>query len=402
MKPTFRIHKRSRAGRARLGVLRTPHGTVQTPAYVIVATHAQVRTLTPADIKKTKTQLVIANTYHLWGRRDAHRMLGARIPMMTDSGGFQVFSLGAAKDHRVGKVLKRGHRTTSDGNDFSTVSITEKGAAIRVEGSRLMITPESSIATQESLGADIIFVFDECTSPLHPLAYTKNSMERTHRWALRSLRAHARRDQLLYGIVQGGRFKRLRVASAKTLAALPFGGYGIGGSFGKDEMAATLATVVPHLPDDKPRHLLGIGSVQDIFIAVEAGIDTMDCVVPTREARHARIYTDDGIVDVRKVKYADDVRPLLVSRASIGRLHRLFRAHDQRAGRLATLHNVRWFNLLLERIRAALADGSYVRFKKQFLTRFSPPRREPSVARPKTRIRRGSRGSRAYSPRAER
>ncbi|MCC6404890.1 MAG: tRNA guanosine(34) transglycosylase Tgt [Candidatus Yanofskybacteria bacterium] len=396
MRPRFTVTTKHRGSRARLGVLRTPHGTVRTPAYVIVATHAEVRTLTPADIKKTKTQLVIANTYHLWEQRDAHRMLGARIPMMTDSGGFQVFSLGAAKDHRVGKVLKRGHRTTGTGSDYSTVAITEDGAHFSVAGKRRSITPESSIATQERLGADIIFVFDECTSPLHPMRYTKNSMDRTHRWALRSLKAHTRTDQLLYGIVQGGRFKRLRAASAKTLAALPFGGYGIGGSFGKDEMTETLASVIPHLPDDKPRHLLGIGSVSDIFAAVEAGVDTMDCVIPTREARHARIYTDDGIVDVRKMAFADDRRRLLVSRASIGRLHRLFRARDQRAGRLATLHNVRWFNLTLERIRAALADGSYGTFKRSFLTRFSPPRRGSSSARRRTHTHTGSRGSRAY------
>lgn len=371
MKPSFRITKRSRTGRARLGLLRTPHGTVRTPAYVIVATHAAVRTLTPADIRTTRTQLVIANTYHLWGKRNARRMLGLRIPLMTDSGGFQVFSLGAAKEQGVGKVLRQPHRRHGA---TSRVRITERGAAITVDGRRLTITPESSVRTQEDLGADIIFAFDECTSPLHPLAYQKSSMARTHRWALRCLRARTRTDQLLMGIVQGGRFKSLRAASAKAIGAMPFDGFGIGGSFGKDELVRTLAWVMPHLPEEKPRHLLGIGTVPDVFAAVEAGVDTMDCVIPTREARHGRIYTDEGIVDIRKRAHAADRRKLLVSRRTFGALHRLFRAHDPEAGRLATLHNVRWFNRLLERVRAALADGSYRKFKQSFFTRFSSPR----------------------------
>jgi len=225
------------------------------------------------------------------------------------------------------------------------VRITERGAHFTVDGVRRFVSPESSIATQERLGGDIIFAFDECTSPLHPRDYTVRAMERTHRWAARCLRARTRTDQLLYGIVQGGRFKRLRAASAKAIGAMAFDGFGIGGSFGRDEMRATLAAVVPHLPDDKPRHLLGIGTVADVFDAVEAGVDTFDCVVPTREARHGRIYTDDGTVSVKQTAYRGDVRA-------------------------ATLHNVRWFNGLMERIRAALMDGSYPKFKRNFLRRF--------------------------------
>lgn len=388
MQPSFRITKRSRTGRARLGILRTAHGTVRTPAYVIVATHAHVRTLTPADIRKTKTQLVIANTYHLWGKRGVHRLLGARLPMMTDSGGFQVFSLGAAKEQGVGKVLRQPHKRHGA---TSRVRITEKGAAITVDGRRIVITPESSVKTQEALGADIIFAFDECTSPLHPFAYQKMSMARTHRWALRCLAARTRNDQMLMGIVQGGRFKSLRTASAKALGAMPFDGFGIGGSFGKDELVRTLAWVMPHLPVERPRHLLGIGTVSDIFAAVEAGVDTMDCVIPTREARHGRIYTDDGVTDIRRAAHGTDRRKLLVSRRSFAVLHRLFREHNPEAGRLATLHNVRWFNRLLERIRAALADGSYRSFKRTFLTRFSSRRGAPTA-----RTRKESRGSRAY------
>jgi len=367
MHPSFSITKQSRTSRARLGILRTPHGIVHTPAYVIVATHAHIKTLAHADIKRTKTQIVISNAYHLWGKKNAHRRLGVRMPMMTDSGGFQVFSLGAAKEHGVGKVLRQPVRKVGQTNN---VRITERGVHFSVDGKRRFISPESSIKTQEELGADIIFAFDECTSPLHPLGYTKTSMARTHRWAQRCLNAHTKKNQMLYGIVQGGRFKNLRASSARTIGAMGFDGFGIGGSFGSDEMKATLATVIRHLPTEKPRHLLGIGTVADIFDAIEAGVDTFDCVIPTREARHARIYTDDGAIDIRKKIYCDDPRRLLASRSTIGTLHILFRAHDMKAGRLATLHNVRWFNLLLERIRTALRDDSYATLKKQVLRNY--------------------------------
>ncbi len=375
-KPSFRILQRSRTGRARLGILKTPHGTVRTPAYVIVATEARVRTLKPSDIRKTNTQLVIANTYHLWDKEDVHAKLGTRMPMMTDSGGFQVFSLGAAKEQGVGKVLKQPVRR--DRPAVNNVRITEKGVHFKVDGTRRFLSPETSMAIQERLGADIIFAFDECTSPLHPFAYQKQSMDRTHRWAGRCLKAHSREDQLLYGILQGGRFKRLRTASAKAIGAMPFGGFGIGGSFGRDEMIATLAAVIPHLPEDKPRHLLGIGTVDDIFDAVEAGVDTMDCVIPTREARHARLYTDAGIVDIRKPAFAGDRRPLTpgcgcpacIKGLTRDGLRSLFKARDERAGRLATLHNVWWFNNLMKNIRTALADGSYLKFKRRFLSTF--------------------------------
>lgn len=387
---SFNILKASPESQARLGILSTPHGMVRTPAYVIVATHAEIRTLKPRDIKTTGTQLVIANTYHLWEKSKIKKQksksyleqkLGVRMPTMTDSGGFQVFSLGAAREQGVGKVLKRNQTSKIKGQNYSGVRITERGVHFKVDGKKRFISPETSIATQQRLGADIIFAFDECTSPLHPYPYTLASMDRTHRWAARSLRAHTKRDQMLYGIVQGGRFKRLRAESAKTIGAMAFDGFGIGGSFGKDEMRATLASVITHLPDDKPRHLLGIGTVADIFDAIEAGVDTFDCVIPTREARHGRLYTDNGPLDVRKIKFATDRRRLLGSRASVGSLHGLFRAHNiaglpaearrAKAGRLATIHNVSWFNLLLKRIRTSLARGTYAAFKKDFFTRFS-------------------------------
>jgi queuine tRNA-ribosyltransferase/7-cyano-7-deazaguanine tRNA-ribosyltransferase len=274
---------------------------------------------------------------------------------MTDSGGFQVFSLGAAKDQGVGKVLRQPHRRVPH---QSTVTFSERGATITVDGKKTLLTPESSMRIQEHLGADIAFAFDECTSPLHPLVYTKQSMERTHRWALRCLNAHRKRTQLLYGIVQGGKFKSLRIKSAKTIGTMPFDGFGIGGSFGKEELANTLAWVTPHLPPERPRHLLGIGTVRDVFTAVEAGIDTMDCVIPTREARHGRIYTNRGAIDIRKTIYAN---------GPTKKLHALFRAKNPEGGRLATLHNIQFFNTLLNRIRTSLANGTYAKLKRSML-----------------------------------
>jgi queuine tRNA-ribosyltransferase len=376
---SFTILKKDPKSRARLGVLKTPHGTVQTPSYVIVGTHAQVKTLKPSDIKKTKTQLIISNTFHLWdnalaNKKDkhlVHTMLGTKIPVMTDSGGFQVFSFGAAKEHNVGKVLKQPVKKTAI---KSEIKITEKGVTFTYDGKKRFLSPEDSIAIQEKIGADIIFAFDECTSPLHPFAYNKSAMERTHRWALRCLKARKRTDQWMYGIVQGGRFKQLRIKSAKAIGAMPFEGFGIGGSFGKDEMIATVKAIVPYLPEEKPRHLLGIGRIDDIFSAVENGMDTFDCVIPTREARHARLWTSKGTLDIRKAIFKKDKKRIdqgckcptctTISRA---KLYELFKTKDEKAGRLATMHNVWFFNNLLEQIRASLVKGKFLEFKKKYL-----------------------------------
>jgi len=376
---SFTIIKRDPKSRARLGILKTPHGTIHTPSYVIVGTHAQVKTLKSSDIKKTKTQLIISNTFHLWDKALAnkkdrhlvHTLLGAKIPVMTDSGGFQVFSFGAAKEHKVGKVLKQPIKKASI---KSEIKITEKGVTFTYNGAKRFMSPEDSIAVQEKIGADLIFAFDECTSPLHPFTYNKQAMERTHRWALRCLKARKRTDQWMYGIVQGGRFKQLRIASAKAIGAMPFEGIGIGGSFGKDEMIATVKAIVPHLPDEKPRHLLGIGRIEDIFSAVENGMDTFDCVIPTREARHARLWTSRGAIDIRKAIFKKDKKRIdsdctcptceTITRA---KLHELFKAKDDAAGRYATMHNVWFFNDLVEQMRNAIAKGKFLAFKKKYL-----------------------------------
>ncbi len=347
MSHTFTITQRDIKTNARRGVLRTAHGIVHTPSYVMVATHGSIKTLKPSDMKKTKTQIVIANTYHLWNealksKNILAKRLGTRLPTMTDSGGFQLFSFGAAREHNVGKVLKRRRRQPGE---KSVVKITEKGVFFTENGKKKLLTPELSIKIQERIGADIMFVLDECTSPLHSQIHNKKALQRTTRWAIRCLKVKSKKlqDQVLFGIVQGGRFDTLRTASAKAIGALPFDGFGIGGSFGEKEMAQSLKAVTPYLPDTKPRHLLGIGKIKDIFIAVENGIDLFDCVIPTREARHGRLYTDAGILDIRKTRYGKDRRRLYGSRGTFAHLHKLFRDHNPKAGRLATIHNIYFF-----------------------------------------------------------
>lgn len=386
LKPTFRILQKDKKTRARLGLLKTAHGTIKTPSYVMVATHANIRTLEPKDLKKLGIQVVISNTYHLWDkglkskkrRGDvAHKLLGTKLPMMTDSGGFQVFSFGAAREHNVGKVLVRDRRKPGE---KSLIKIKEKGVYFTVDGQVRFLSPELSMEIQEKLGADIIFAFDECTSPLHSFKHNKEAMERTFRWAQRCLKAHQRDDQMLFGIVQGGRFNALRKKSAKQISSLPFDGFGIGGSYGKDEMIEKLQIVIPELPDEKPRHLLGIGRVEDIFNAIESGVDLFDCVIPTREGRHGKIWTDDGTYDIRRGKYKTQTRPLekgctcFVCKKEIPQsiIHTLFRAKDPLAGRYATLHNITYFNRLVGQIRDAIKQGKFSQFKKSYLKKHLP------------------------------
>lgn len=396
------IKKDSRTG-ARLGVLSTPHGKIETPSYVIVATHAQVKCLKPSDIKKTKTQVVIANTYHLWPEvieaknyklktknygNFVLNKLRTKLPTMTDSAGFQVFSLGFGVKNKVGKILNPvdNRLRKSVIHSRKNIRITKKGVYFKLGGHKRFLGPELSTKLQEKIGADIIFAFDECTSPLDGFDYNKKALERTHAWALKCLKTHNQQQgtnnkQLLFGIVQGGRFKSLRVQSAKFIASLPFDGIGIGGSFGKNEMVETLKWVVPHLPEEKPRHLLGIGRVEDVFNAVEQGVDLFDCVIPTREARHGRIYTKRGHFDISK--YKNQNIPLEkgcecpackggITRATLCNL--LKNAHPVRQAqgkRWATIHNVWFFNTLLENIRTSIAENKFKESKTKFLTNFN-------------------------------
>ncbi|MDP3725235.1 MAG: tRNA guanosine(34) transglycosylase Tgt [Nanoarchaeota archaeon] len=386
----FSITSKDLSSRARTGLIHTPHGEIETPAYVIVGTHAEVRTLTPEDLKHTQTQAVITNAYHLRENpRDVHDMLGWQGPIMTDSGGFQVFSLGFGREHNIGKVVsifpehnaKEFHepeknlvRITDEGAYF----LAPKSAEGTTEKGEQFLGPKESMQIQHKLGADIIFAFDECTSPLHDYEYTKKSLARTHAWEkiCLDLQLTTYNFQLLYGIVQGGEFRDLREESAKYIGSMPFDGFAIGGSLGRSRSQAfdILDWTIPLLPETKPRHFLGIGKIEDLFDGVRAGIDTFDCVIPTREARHGRLWGKRGYFDIIKSIWKDDASPIEEGCAcptcealTKKELHERFRAKDKSAARYATIHNVFFFNNLMKQIRVAIQENAFQKLKKQYL-----------------------------------
>lgn len=385
----FSVLLRDKKSRARVGKLLTRHGVIETPAYVIVGTYAQVRALRKDDISKTKTQIVIVNTYHMWRSLGdegllnfpgLHEVMGREGPIMTDSGGFQVFSLGASREKGIGKV---------EGNlrerkpEASLVNVGKNGVWFREGGTEFYLDAEKSIKIQERLGADIIVAFDECTSPSHSYEYTKEANRRTHEWAERSLGAH-KENQLLFGVVQGGAFEDLRKESAEFIGSLPFAGYGIGGAFGSSYGAEKSATfeeldwVVPLLPEEKPRHLLGIGKIEDIFEAVSRGVDMFDCVIPTREARHGSLWTINGRFDVTRGMFQNDkdlidpgcscpvCREFKMDRRQI---YKLFKEKNPEGGRLATIHNVYFFNDLMRKIREAISGGGLDTLRHEYLAK---------------------------------
>ncbi|MEY4731094.1 MAG: queuine tRNA-ribosyltransferase, queuine tRNA-ribosyltransferase [Candidatus Parcubacteria bacterium] len=394
---SFEITARDSKSRARVGRLAIDDRVAETPAYVAVATNGYIRTVEPEDIPRTKTQIAIANTYHLWrelGDEGLESYPGLHAGMewndgiiMTDSGGFQVFSFGASREHAVGKISSETGREFRSGE--SMVRVTEAGVYFRDPtfagaDEEQYLDAELSMRIQEQLGADIIFAFDEPSSPHHDKAYTRTAMERTHRWAERSLEAKTS-EQALYGIVQGGAYEDLRKESARYIGNLPCAGFGIGGAFSNsfgdthERTADELLWTIPLLPENKPRHLLGIGRVEDIFVGVEAGIDTFDCVIPTREARHGALWTKEGRLDIGgKGKYADDGGPIAEGcecptcadeQVSRRELHDLFRSKDLRAGRLATIHNLYFFNELMERIREGIREDNLAAVRRAYLER---------------------------------
>lgn len=408
--PGFEFQILKEVGAARLGRYTTPHGVMETPTFVAVGTQATVKGVPPEAVWETGTQVLFANTYHLFLRPGEevvarvgglHRFMNWNHPIMTDSGGFQVFSLGAGIEHGVGKVANifpgeaggvlKGARRLSDAQ--SLVEVGEDGVRFKshIDGSLHIFTPERSIAIQRALGADIILAFDECTSPLHDETYTEGSMKRTHRWAERSLehfQAHGPQHgyaQALYGVVQGGAFEGLRRESARVIAGLDFDGVAIGGNLGKTkgEMHRVISWTVSELPRDKPRHLLGIGDVPDLFEAVSRGCDTFDCVSPTRNARNGGVLKrldDDGTplpkfrLNLRNARFKDDPRPLdeacdctTCRDYSRAYLRHLFRAEERLAESLATSHNLRFMARLGEEIREALREDRFDRLKREWL-----------------------------------
>lgn len=375
---TFEIIKRLPNSLGRAGVIHTPHGDIETPAFVVVGTKGTVKSLKPEDMRDyVGNQVALANTYHLFLQpgddvvKEAgglHTFANWDMPTMTDSGGFQVFSLGAAFGKGVTKFA-RGEATEENAglNVYSKELATQHGKLCvideegvtftsHLDGSMHRFTPERSIDIQHNIGADIIIAFDECTSPTAEREYQKEAMDRTHRWAKRSILAHkqnydALKKQGIYGVVQGGQYLDLRKESAETLAAMDFDGFGIGGSFSKADLGDALTVVNEVLPEDKPRHLLGIGEPEDIEEGVRLGCDTFDCVAPTRIARNATIYarTNSGVekINLLNQKYIRDFNKpdescdcYVCQNYTKAYLAHLFRAKEMLGPHLASLHNL--------------------------------------------------------------
>ncbi len=373
----FTVTKRSGRSRARLGLLQTSHGVVETPAIVPVATQATVKTLTIDQVLASGTQLLIANTFHLHLKPGEqfvkkagglHKFMRWPKPLMTDSAGFQVFSLGFGRDLGLGKIVKwDGGQRVKQGSQPQHLKITDRGVHFRspVDGRQLFIGPKESITIQAALGADIVLAFDECPPPVASKAYVKASLVRTHAWAEQCLKAHTSK-QALYGIVQGGKFKDLRQQSADFIGGLPFSGFAIGGEFGSDKktMARMVGWVNDVLPDTKPRHLLGIGHPEDIPHIIKAGVDTFDCIVPTHYARHGTAFISTGRLDVTKQVLLNDRKPLdpmcactVCATYTRSYISHLFRAKEILGMVLVTQHNLWYFNTLVEQYRKLIKQG---------------------------------------------
>lgn len=377
----FTINKSSESGR--LGTLTTPHGTVQTPAFIFCATKAAMKAVTPTQMRNAETQIILSNTYHLMLQPGSEtvaklgglqKMTGWNGPMLTDSGGFQIFSLGHGS---VANEVK-GRRSTN--RPKTLLKINEEGAKFKsyIDGKTYFLTPEESIRVQRNLGADLIVVLDECT-PFHvEKCYTKESMRLSHRWGLRSLhewQAHDNGTQKLYGIVQGGVYPDLRKESCDFVNEHDFFGIAVGGSLGatKEQMHDVVAMTMGLIRKDRPVHLLGIGGISDIFECVKNGIDTFDCVHPTRLARHGGAlvkphhnanYKREHI-NIRNSLYAHDDQPIesdcaceTCSFASKGYIHHLLKAQESVAMTLISVHNIYFINQLMQSIRHALSNDN--------------------------------------------
>lgn len=405
----FEIEKKLEGTLGRVGVIHTPQGSIRTPAFIPVGTKATVKALSVEQVKDLGAQAVLANTYHLYlepGQELVQKhggfaqMMNWQGPTFTDSGGFQVFSLGAAYGEGVSKVA-----TSSDlaakiemvseepVNRKTKVKIDEEGVDFQsvIDGSWHRFTPEISMQIQHNLGADIFFAFDECTSPLAPYDYQKKAIDRTHRWAKRSLDEHKRlgvsnatkKQQALFGVVQGGSYEDLRRESARELAAMDFDGFGIGGSFTKDDIGTAVRWVCEELPENKPRHLLGIGEPIDFFYGIENGIDTFDCVTPTRVARNGAAYTLDGRINLQNAKYINDMSSIdpeiknYTSAFTKSYIAHLLRSKEILAATLLSIHNLHFIITLVENIRQSMLDGTYYEFKDSFLKRYY--KKEPEV-----------------------
>ena len=368
---TFELLHVCKQSGARLGVLHTPHGDIPTPIYMPVGTQATVKAMTPREMEEIQAKIILSNTYHLHLRpgediiREAgglHNFMDWHRPILTDSGGFQVFSLAELR------------------------KITEEGAAFRshLDGSKQFISPEISMDIQEALGSDIAMAFDVCSAYPCDHKTAEEAMHRTHRWAERCKKHHTRSDQALFGIVQGAFFKDLRIESAKTLADMDFPGYGIGGlSVGEPKpiMYEMLEEIEPYMPKNKPRYLMGVGTPDCFLEGILRGIDMFDCVLATRIARNGTCFTRNGRLVVRNAQYARDFTPIeegcdcyACQHFSRAYIRHLLKAEEITGGRLNSIHNLRFLIRMMEEIRQAIAEDRFLDYRKEFYEKYDMSR----------------------------
>ncbi|MFT3889808.1 MAG: tRNA guanosine(34) transglycosylase Tgt [Arachnia sp.] len=399
---SFDVTHRLDGAPGRAGVIHTPHGDIETPAFVVVGTKATVKAVLPEAVSELGAQAVLANAYHLYLQPGSDlideagglgRFMNWPGPTFTDSGGFQVMSLGAGfkKVLAMDTTGLQSDDVIAEGKTRRAL-VDEEGVTFtsHLDGAKHRFTPEVSMGIQHELGADIMFAFDELTTLMNTRAYQEASVERTHRWAVRCLAEHERLTQVradkpyqaLFGVIQGAQYEDLRRAAARGLADLEvdgrsFDGFGLGGALEKANLGTIVGWMVDELPESKPRHLLGISEPDDLFAAVEMGADTFDCVNPSRVARNAAIYAADGRYNVNTARHRRSFLPLeegcdcyTCAHYTRAYLHHLFKAKEMLAATLATIHNERFTVRLVDDIRAALKNGEFYAFRDEFLGRF--------------------------------
>lgn len=397
----FSILKRLNGTLARTGLIETPHGNIKTPAFIVGGTKATVKALTPDQVLQLGGQSILANTYHLMLRPGGeiiaeaggiNKFMNWDYPTFTDSGGFQVFSLGMAYKKGIDATShsQKGDSAQAVHSSSQLAKVTDDGVYFRshLDGSKLYMTPESSMELQHLIAADIHMAFDELTSPLAERNYIKKAMDRTHIWADRSLKRHQELNndhllrgdnlQALYGIVQGAREEDLRKESAKFLGERDFDGYGIGGVFEPEEISSTVRWINEILPDNKPRHLLGMGAQPaDLFLGVQYGIDTFDCVAPTRQARNGALFTYDGRINIKNRVFSTEFKPIdsecdcyACQNFTRAYIRHLFMSDEILGLTLASIHNERFVVRTVDDIRESIENGNFFEYKKSFLERY--------------------------------
>ncbi len=389
---TFTISHRLDGTLARAGVINTPHGAIETPAFIPVGTKATLKALTPEQLAATGAQAVLANAYHLFLRPGheiidkaggIHSFMNWSGPTFTDSGGFQVMSLGAGFKKVIDMTGKEPEELSTKKDKLAHIDDDGVTFKSHLDGRLHRFTPEISMQIQHAIGADITFAFDELTTLYHDYNYQVESLEkRTHPWAVRSLAEHQRLNsershrppQALFGVVQGANYEDLRRRSAMFLGGMDFDGYGLGGALEKDKIGEIVRWMCEELPEEKPRHMLGISEPDDIFDCIENGADTFDCVSPARVGRNGALYTRHGRVNIHRAEFRDKFEPFdpdcdcyTCQNYTCAYLHHLFRAGELLSNTLATIHNERFIVRLVDDIRASIVDGTFHEFKRSFL-----------------------------------